>query len=182
MRGVHARAPRRASASLLTRRPRCRSGNCKAHHQTTKQFSVEELPLVLVLHLKRFEHVSAAPRKQRASTKITTFVRFPERLDMAPYTFAAQRDKADRGGGGGGGDDDDGGASQYELFAVIVHFGAIDNGHYVCFVRKDRSWFRCDDTAVTPVALETVLQHQGYLLFYIRSRIPRATWSALLPA
>eukprot|EP00850_Spirogloea_muscicola_P026949 SM012776S26182 [mRNA] locus=s12776:50:208:- [translate_table: standard] len=43
---------------------------------------MRRLPLVLCLHIKRFEH---GGRRVRASRKLDRYVHFPLALDMAPY-------------------------------------------------------------------------------------------------
>lgn len=63
----------------------------------------------------------------------------------------------------------------YDLFAVIVHTGGhalflvarcsrhrfptgqMDTGHYICYVRQKRQWYKCDDTMVTRASPEEVL-------------------------
>ena len=42
--------------------------------------SMSKLPMVIVFHLKRFEHGHG-----KESTKIGSPVKFPEQLDMKPY-------------------------------------------------------------------------------------------------
>lgn len=57
----------------------------------------------------------------------------------------------------------------YELFAVIVHSGNLDSGHYFAYVRSQNAWFRCDDSRVTRAEPVQVAAAQAYLLFYHRT-------------
>jgi ubiquitin carboxyl-terminal hydrolase 22/27/51 len=52
----------------------------------------------------------------------------------------------------------------YGLFAVVVHFGTLNTGHYVCFIRQSGSagqWFRIDDEMVTLTDWEEVRKCQA---------------------
>jgi ubiquitin C-terminal hydrolase len=40
----------------------------------------------------------------------------------------------------------------HKLFAVVVHVGSADNGHYAVMVRHDKVWYLKDDEAVRRVA------------------------------
>jgi ubiquitin C-terminal hydrolase len=111
---------------------RCPScGDSKS--KKTKQMSVRTFPRTLVTHVKRFAR----------GQKIHTHVQFPFTLDVNPYSSSfAERDRARFRGIHGtrrdSSDPSDPAAQQneaskfmYELFAVIVHSGNLDSGHYV---------------------------------------------------
>ncbi len=96
---------------------------------------------------------------KRVSSKIDAPVSFPiDSLDMRPFMA-----------------DPSGPPELYDLFAVIVHLGNLDSGHYVAFVRKfsasEDCWFRTDDPMVTFASVKDVLSSQGYMLFYVRRSI-----------
>ena len=57
--------------------PRC--SHCDRNQESTKQLTLQKLPVVASFHLKRFEHSS------RLHKKITTRVDFPEIIDMSPF-------------------------------------------------------------------------------------------------
>ena len=60
-------------------------GSCKAKAPATKSFKIVEAPPVLTFHLKRFNvNYNSWNGKARAD-KYTQHIRFPERLDIAPY-------------------------------------------------------------------------------------------------
>lgn len=44
----------------------------------------------------------------------------------------------------------------------------MDSGHYICYVRKQTLWYKCDDSILTKVTEEEVLGSLAYMLFYIR--------------
>jgi ubiquitin carboxyl-terminal hydrolase 22/27/51 len=54
---------------------------CHTRAACTKQLSIEQLPLTLCFHLKRFKHTFTSTRK------IDTYMQFPLNIDMTPYTF-----------------------------------------------------------------------------------------------
>lgn len=150
---------------------------CKqAPHQVTKQLSIRELPPVLSVQFKRFEHRTG---DKAAAKKIDTRVRFPASINMAPYTTFAVS------GSGKGpskgktkypnsdpfpypGPD---AMYEYDLFAVICHEGQIDNGHYTNFARFQDEWYRFDDEKVTPATLTQCLKSSAYMCFYVKKHL-----------
>jgi ubiquitin C-terminal hydrolase len=79
---------------------------CGTLKDARKRLRVHAPPQVLVLHLKRF----GFDARTGWGTKLEAHVAFEERLELAPYCTEAYLDW--------------GGASDYELYAVIVHEGA----------------------------------------------------------
>ncbi|KAK6782289.1 hypothetical protein RDI58_020085 [Solanum bulbocastanum] len=55
--------------------------NCQENQETSKQMSIKNLPLVLCVHIKRFEH---SPTR-KMSKKIDRHVQFLFSFDMKPY-------------------------------------------------------------------------------------------------
>ena len=56
---------------------------------------------------------------------------------------------------------------KYRLFAVIVHTGSLDNGHYYAYGLNDRDqWFEYDDAKIT--AIDNPKNKDAYILFYER--------------
>merc|ERR1711913_4447 len=72
-----------------------RCGHCDRHQESTKQLTMQKLPIVASFHLKRFEHSSAQgrPGASRLHKKITTRVNFPEMLDMSPFISHCRNNK-----------------------------------------------------------------------------------------
>lgn len=63
--------------------------NCGTYEESTKQLTLRKLPIVACFHLKRFEHTLAARRQ-----KIKDPVKYPEFIDLTPYTTAYRNSKA----------------------------------------------------------------------------------------
>lgn len=59
--------------------------------------------------------------------------------------------------------------AMYSLYAVVIHSGNMENGHYTCFVRYGDEWYKCDDHTITKATTKQVLLSRAYLLFYSRS-------------
>jgi len=126
-----------------------------------KRMRFERAPRVLNVHLKRFEGDFESMRKNDAH------VRFPLRLDLSPYVSDAtpssslasnsstpsERRRLER-------------LSSYRLYAVVVHSGVLEGGHYVAYVKRRGRWFLCDDASVEPVSETRVLAAQAFMLFY----------------
>jgi len=134
---------------------------CHSYQESTKQLTMQTLPLVACFHLKRFEHST------RFHKKISNHVSFPEDLDMTPFLSRP----------GCRGDEEcptsiampqlSSSQNRYSLYAVVNHHGTLDSGHYTCFIRQNKDqWFKCDDHMITKATSATVLQSEGYLLFY----------------
>lgn len=120
--------------------------------------SIVKLPEVLCIHLKRFRFDAYF------SSKISRHIAFPMHdLDMGSYVKETVRQ----------------GNSTYELCAIITHYGGAGGGHYVAFAKNSshNSWFEFNDTRVRPVSPDTVINAEGYVLFY--KRVPPANSVAL---
>mmetsp|Transcript_36173 Transcript_36173/g.116842 ORF Transcript_36173/g.116842 Transcript_36173/m.116842 type:complete len:294 (-) Transcript_36173:277-1158(-) len=163
---------------------RCWCSSCAALQDASKQMSIERLPNVLCLQLKRFRQES----RGKQTSKMDSFVQFPlASLNMYRYTsaFLTARDGKGRktptppppACGGGGGVARERGARPaaaehlYDLFGIAVHHGTMQNGHYTAYIRRHASWFHCDDASVTPATPKAVRSCKAYLLFYIRKAV-----------
>lgn len=141
--------------------------NCRAYRESTKQLTLETLPIVASFHLKRFEH------SEQIDKKISTFVSFPAELDMTPF-MSSHRRAVDNGAS------DNNNApegvfedNRYSLFAVVNHLGSLDAGHYTAYVRQMKgSWFKCDDHMITRASLREVLESEGLVFIFIHSENP----------
>lgn len=135
--------------------------NCGGSQQNAvKQLSIQRLPPVVPIHLKRFEH-----SKSNAS-KLETKITFPLQLDLYPYTTrakAAQSKKPQLNGFV----PEPPNTLIYELSAVIVHKGKIDSGHYISYSREGTDWFLFDDNKAVTASEAEVLDANAYLLFYM---------------
>ncbi|XP_076958435.1 ubiquitin C-terminal hydrolase 22-like [Bidens hawaiensis] len=137
--------------------------NCRERQESVKQMSIKRLPLVLCLHVKRFEHSLV----RKASRKIDRHLQFPFNLDMTPYVsssivrkrfgnriFAFEGDESEF-------------STNFEVFAVITHLGMLESGHYITYLRLNEQWYKCDDAWITEVDDEVVRASQIYLVFYV---------------
>ncbi|GAN09760.1 conserved hypothetical protein [Mucor ambiguus] len=140
---------------------RYKCDHCKQMVKAGKQMTINELPMMLTVHLKRF----AFDMYRGCMSKITTFVDYPETLDMAPYTSQDKNIKK----------------AEYSLYAVLVHYGySCDSGHYYAYVKAPNGqWNRMDDEDVTPVSLKEVLSQTAYMLFYQQTSITTTADTAI---
>jgi len=122
-------------------------GKCKRKVAARKRFSVYRAPNVATFQLKRFDS------DRIFGGKITKYVSYPEELDLRPYMSDSTKS-----------------AINYQLSAVLVHLGHSSNsGHYFCFIKNSNGfWYRMDDSNVTVVNKNVVLQQQAYILFYTK--------------
>lgn len=131
--------------------------NCESYQESTKQLTMKQLPIVASFHLKRFEHSSIQDKK------ISTFISFPEQLDMTPF-MSHKRNGNNNSTVDLTSNGEDLGLSdnRYSLFAVINHEGSLETGHYTAFIRQQRDqWFKCDDHLITRARLKEVLTSEG---------------------
>ncbi|XP_061346897.1 ubiquitin C-terminal hydrolase 22 [Gastrolobium bilobum] len=141
--------------------------NCQEMQDSLKQMSIRKLPLVLSLHVKRFEHSFV----KKLSRKIDRYLHFPFSLDMTPYLSSSiLRARYGNRIFAFGGDESDM-FTEFEIFAVVTHSGTIESGHYVCFVRLRKQWYRCDDAWITEVDEATVRASQCYMIFYVQKTL-----------
>lgn len=55
----------------------------------------------------------------------------------------------------------------YRLYAVILHEGNIDGGHYIALCRNGEKWYTCNDDRISDTDIDDVLNHKNaYILFY----------------
>ena len=117
-----------------------------------KQLFIEELPPILILHLKRFHY----DNNIEATQKIWKKVGYPLDLEIPKEAFTAtqQRKYAVQPPG----------LPKYKLAAVVYHHGKYaGGGHYTVDVRRQegREWVRLDDTVIRRVRAEDVANEGG---------------------
>uniref|UniRef100_A0A1B6DP74 ubiquitinyl hydrolase 1 n=1 Tax=Clastoptera arizonana TaxID=38151 RepID=A0A1B6DP74_9HEMI len=129
-----------------------------------QQVSLDELPLVLLLHLKCFDY------KLQTCSKIIKSVDFSIDLKLEQKVLSSKSKVKNTTIPAGGKD------RQYKLFAVVYHDGKeATKGHYITdvFHVGYSRWVRYDDATVRPVTEQQVLHPKGhrvpYLLYYRRS-------------
>ncbi|CCF55856.1 hypothetical protein KAFR_0A04210 [Kazachstania africana CBS 2517] len=120
--------------------------NCDTMQDPIKQLTIDKLPPVLVLQLKRFEHLNNGQ-----NVKLNAFIEFPTYLNMKKYCHTEENNSS----------------IIYELNGVISHIGTVNEGHYIATLKLDsNNWFKFNDSMVTSISEEEVLKDQAYLLFY----------------
>ena len=164
----------------------------KSRISTTKsrQAVIARTPRCLVIHVNRsnFDELTGMQSKNLAH------VRFPKRLNLAPWCLGHSSGMADPENAIEGWNtdpsksmltddilEDDDASRGYELRAVITHYGRHENGHYICYRKSpdssqtdeqstnedEQSWWRLSDEDVTEVDEKTVLSQGGvFMLFY----------------
>lgn len=118
-----------------------------ANVTATKQLSIETLPPVLILHLKRFQYDNSG-----GTQKIWKKIGYPLELEIPKDVFARQKQ---------GSILNHGGLPKYRLSAVVYHHGKnASGGHYTVDVRRQdgREWIRLDDTIIKRVKAEDVAE------------------------
>lgn len=114
----------------------------------TKQLTIETLPPVLILHLKRFQYDNSG-----GTQKIWKKVGYPLELELPKEVFTASKHKALIA--------HEGGLPKYKLTSVVYHHGKnATTGHYTVDVRRQdgREWIRLDDTVIRRVRAEDVAE------------------------
>ncbi|XP_050364368.1 ubiquitin C-terminal hydrolase 22 [Argentina anserina] len=141
--------------------------NCRELRDSSKQLSIRKLPLVLCLHVKRFEH-SLVRKMMR---KINSYMHFPFSLDMTPYLSSSiVRNRFGNRIFAFEGDDFDI-STEFEIFAVITHSGTLDSGHYLTYLRIKDQWYRCDNAWINEVDERVVRASQCYMMFYVHKTL-----------
>lgn len=109
----------------------------------SKQVLIDELPPVLILHLKRFQFDATG-----GTLKIGKKVGYPLDLEI-PREVLSRQKVATLGKN----------MPRYKLFAVVYHHGKNASvGHYTADVRRQdgAQWIRIDDTKIEPIRAEDV--------------------------
>ncbi|KAJ4834339.1 hypothetical protein Tsubulata_037538 [Turnera subulata] len=141
--------------------------NCKEKRDSLKQMSIKRLPLVLSLHVNRFEHSLV----RRRSRKIDWHLQFPFSLDMTPYLSSSivRNRLGNRIVGFESNEVDT--SAEFEIFAVVTHSGTLEAGHYVTYLRLRNQWYKCDDSWITEVDEGIVRAAQCYMMFYVQKML-----------
>lgn len=116
-------------------------------YATTKHVTIETLPKVLILHLKRFQYDNAG-----GTQKIWKKIGYPLELEIPKEVFPQHKI---------GGLLAHGGLPRYRLIGIVYHHGRnASGGHYTVDVRRQdsREWIRLDDTVIRRIRSEEVAE------------------------
>ena len=58
--------------------------------------------------------------------------------------------------------------SKYDLFALVQHYGTIENGHYISICNNSDRWYKYDDSCVNEININEKDTSNAYILFYKR--------------
>ncbi|KAM7186197.1 hypothetical protein V8F33_011963 [Rhypophila sp. PSN 637] len=114
-----------------------------------KQVTIESLPPVLILHLKRFQFDAEG----HGTVKIWKKIGYPLELEIPLEVLSRPKRNALNAEGAG--------LPRYRLISVVYHHGKnASGGHYTVDVRRQdgREWIRIDDTVIRRVRSEEVAE------------------------
>lgn len=114
-----------------------------------KQVTIESLPPVLILHLKRFQFDAEG----HGTVKIWKKIGYPLELEIPAEVLSRPKRNALNAEGAG--------LPRYRLISVVYHHGKnASGGHYTVDVRRQdgREWIRIDDTVIRRVRSEEVAE------------------------
>lgn len=119
--------------------------------EASRESGISKLPLVLLLHLKRFAFINSK------ISKIKKHVAFDHVLKLHGSWFS--------------GDYASNKKKIYRLISVVTHIGnSVQGGHYTCdILQSNGTWLRFDDSKVSRVSHDGVTQQNAYFLMYILS-------------
>lgn len=119
---------------------------CKKKVSATKQFNIERPPVVLCIQLKRFT---------LQGNKLNKHVSIKPKLDLTPYVRKVPGQQQPQ-------------SLTYRLVSMVTHLGSSQHcGHYTAIgLTESGAYYQFDDSSVYPIALQNVLQTNGYIIFY----------------
>ena len=131
----------------------CKCECCKFKTKVTRQFRINRFPKILIIQLKRFEF----NKNFTGMKKISTPVSYPENdlnLDEYVSEYIHQKFTFDK--------------PIYNLYAVNIHHGRINFGHYISFIKNNYNlkWNCYNDENYYQI--NNPNNDNAYLLFYFR--------------
>lgn len=128
---------------------------CNSLQEAERSVTIDMLPPILILHLKRFEY----SEELRTNVKLFNEIVYPLILDVSSNGNCENKVN-----------------KRYELTSVVVHMGVSPrHGHYISLCKSSQyGWLLFDDETVESVGESTVLNFIGdkndqttaYVLFY----------------
>ena len=126
---------------------------CNEKRRCTKRYTIEKLPKILVIHLKRF-------LKVRYNNKISLNVDYPiESLDMSKFLSHNVESSSYTPSNSN---------CVYDLYGISLHSGTESSGHYVAYCKHPykRKWNCFNDSQVREIAMSALQDSNAYILFY----------------
>jgi hypothetical protein len=70
------------------------------------------------------------------------------------------------------------------LYGIINHYGSINGGHYISFIKNERTnqWWEYDDSTVKQLGESQVRSKFAYILFYKRRDIMSKSLDQIYPS
>ncbi|KAI9503111.1 hypothetical protein BX070DRAFT_224763 [Coemansia spiralis] len=126
---------------------------CNAKRKATKRLLISRLPLVLIVHLKRFSTIGHFREKLETNVLVPT-----RNLYLDRYAIPDARQMSN--------------STSYNLYGVANHFGTLSGGHYTASVFNGLrgQWNYFDDTRVSIIPENNVTTPAAYLLFFVQSQ------------
>lgn len=112
---------------------------CKMNQKAIKKIQLNYSPMILIIQLKRF--------KNGGNVKIDNYIDIPINNFMLKNYNVKE---------------------EYELVAIINHYGSIGFGHYtaICKNYYNKKWYKYDDAAVSEIDEKNIISNCAYVLFY----------------
>ncbi|GMH35078.1 hypothetical protein BSKO_02946 [Bryopsis sp. KO-2023] len=124
---------------------------CGKLQQARKTTKMEEVPMLLGIHLKRFAYNMGTG----ISRKLEMYVACPHDLDVSCLGMTQEED-ASR-------------TMIYRLSSIVAHDGSLNGGHYWCYMRKGETWYKINDGFVHGVDQSEVDACGAYMVFYVKA-------------
>lgn len=133
---------------------------CNHKEEASKQMTIFEPPLILILHLKRFSYMSGIRDfggyglfSRHGSGKINKHISYDEALSLDPFMSYQHP-----------------GGVNFSLYGVLVHAGmSMNSGHYYSYIKSPAgNWHQMNDSLVRSCTMNDVLEQKAYMLFYTR--------------
>ena len=72
---------------------------------------------------------------------------------------------------------------RYDLFGIVNHFGTMTNGHYLSYVKNERTgeWLKYDDSRCISLTESQIHTNSAYILFYRRKDLSKQSLSHVVP-
>lgn len=109
-----------------------------------KGLALKTLPYLLSLQLNRFDYDYVTWQRIKLANRIT----FPFYLDMSPFVVQEQQQQEQQQYS----------SKLYELFAVLIHSGSANGGHYFAYIKsfENGKWYNFNDSSVQEIDEEAV--------------------------